>query len=134
MYGFDPVEDQEDDDWKPPVYFGETHKSGFLRGLDHESKYLSGSDKSCLYQHSLDCHGGGYGPEGGRFDFKMKVLKVFKDPTYRKVGKATMIRRLVQSDALGVAVCLNSRLDWVQSTKVNLTTSRGSTKETPAGR
>ena len=84
--------------------------SGYLRGLDHWNLYENWSDESVLWQYSLDCQNGTYGPDGYT-DYQMVTVRGFRDPMTRQVSEGTHIRRLEVADETDDAICLNSRLD-----------------------
>ena len=116
---------------RPALYYGETYKTAFLRGTEHEGGYRDQSDTSVLYLHSIDCHGGEFGPEGGIWDYQMEVVKSFYDPMSRQVAEGTKIRWLEGEELGGKAICLNSRLDWLQSAKMKMIANRRESNEYP---
>ena len=61
----------------------------------------------------------------------MIIMRCYRDPMTRQVSEGTNVRRLEVADESEDAICLNSRLDWVQTAKVNLVARRGEAKENP---
>ena len=114
------------------IYFGETYKSGFLRGEEHDGLYVTQRDTSMMWAHCQDKHEGEIGVDHGRFDFRMSVVHNYKDAMSRQAAESTRVRRLEDQDMVRESVCLNSRLDWVKTTGVKLIPTRGATKKTPS--
>ena len=78
------------------VYIGETSKSGFTRGNQHQAKYLQDSSESAeassswMKEHQLIYHNGA--PE----KFKMEVLQAFKDALSRQISEAVRIEHTIR--------------------------------------
>ena len=68
------------------AYGGETHRNGYTRGLEHVKKYNKKDENSFMYRHQVEKH------NGEPANFKMKVVKSFKDPLSRQVTEAVMIK------------------------------------------
>ena len=84
-----------------------------------------------MWNHTQDVHGGIVGPDNGKFDYKMTVVRQYPSAMDRQVAEATRVRKLEDMDTRGEAICLNSRLDWVKTTRVNIPTAAGGRKEHP---
>ena len=85
-------------------YGGETSRVLRLRALDHSSSYKKMEDKSVLWGHAQDHH-------GGRLDvkFRMKVHKTWDSALSRMVGEAVLIKRMEEDIAINV---LNRKGEW----------------------
>ena len=81
-------------------YIGETSRNFYTRNLEHQDKFNKKKQDSFIYQHQLEVHG------GAEPDFKIKVLKSFKDPMSRQIYEGVKIRRSNSS--------LNTKLDYYQ--------------------
>ena len=72
--------DCEDDACKDDIYHGETSRNGYTRGGEHMKSYKRREDKSFMWKHCMNKHGG----EDRRF--KMKIDRTFrKDPLLRQI-------------------------------------------------
>ena len=85
-------------------YGGETARVLRLRALDHSSSYKNMEEKSVLWGHAQDHH-------GGRLDvkFRMKVHKTWDSALSRMVGEAVLIKRMEEDIAINV---LNRKGEW----------------------
>ena len=90
------------------VYIGETSKSGFTRGNQHQAKYLQDSSESAeassswMKEHQLIYHNGA--PE----KFKMEVLQVFKDALSRQISEAVRIEHAIRDGF----IVSNEKSEW----------------------
>ena len=80
-YGFECMFDGCD-----AAYGGETHRNAYTRGQEHWKKYNKRDESSFMLKHQEEKH------NGEQANFKMKVLKSFKDPLSRQVTEAIMIK------------------------------------------
>ena len=82
-------------------YWGEASRSGFLRGLDHQSLLRSKDDSSPLWKHSVEHH-------NAREDvvYSMKVERSWESPLNRQVDESTAIERSKAQ------IPMNSRSEW----------------------
>ena len=82
-------------------YWGEASRSGFLRGLDHQSLLKSKDDSSPLWKHSVEHH-------NAREDvvYSMKVERSHESPLNRQVDESTAIERSKAQ------IPMNSRSEW----------------------
>ena len=82
-------------------YWGEASRSGFLRGLDHQSLLKSKDDSSPLWKHSVEHH-------NAREDvvYSMKVERSWESPLNRQVDESTAIERSKAQ------IPMNSRSEW----------------------
>ena len=116
------------------VYRGESSRSCFRRGQSHLNNYTSRDhkrrDKSCLWKHTRDVHGGILGDDGGLSDYGMTYLSQDSRPLDRLVKEGSYIQDLENKEALGQAVCLNSKQDFIQSCRVSLDFRRGEINDT----
>ena len=98
------------------VYIGETSKSGFTRGNQHQAKYLQDNATSCesstswMKEHQLRYHNDA--PE----KFKMEVLQVFKDAMSRQISEAVRIDHAVRN---GYDVS-NEKSEWHSASLVSV--------------
>ena len=144
----DDNSDEEDDhahhepqqsDHCPPgaAYEGETSRTAFTRGQQHLQLYRGSHkqrEKSFMWHHTREVHGGVIGDQGGLGDYKMEVVSRFSDPMSRILEEAVRIREaesldLGWSEANGKrTICLNGKLEYFQSQMVNTNFSKGSLK------
>ena len=78
-------------------YGGETSHVVRLRSQEHISSYRNMEDKSVLWAHAKEHH-------GGRLDvkFKMEVHKTWKTALSRMVGEAVLIKRMEEDISINV--------------------------------
>ena len=78
-------------------YGGETSRVVRLRSQEHISSYRNMEDKSVLWAHAKEHH-------GGRLDvkFKMEVHKTWKTAFSRMVGEAVLIKRMEEDISINV--------------------------------
>ena len=123
-------EDQEDRqmDLTIPMarYAGESSRTPYTRGARHLALYTGSQaerEKSFMWKHCVDMHGGVYGEEGGVRDFKMEVVSVHKEPLSRVLREALEIQQLenmkigwksLDRDGRKVS-CLNSKQEYYQN-------------------
>ena len=77
------------------IYIGETSKSSFTRGNQHQAKYNATScdaSTSWMKEHQLRCH------NGAQEKFKMEVLQVIKDAMSRQIFEAVRIKHAVRNE------------------------------------
>ena len=78
------------------IYIGETSKSGFTRGNQHQLKYVqddavdSDSSTSWMREHQIKFHNNL--PE----NFKMEVVQVFRDAMSRQISEAVRIEHAIR--------------------------------------
>ena len=121
----DPFQAPDPDTDSPlALYRGETSRSCYRRGLSHQTNYLSKNretrSKSCLWRHTLECHDGVYGDNGGKEDFGMRFLSQEARPLDRQTQEGFNIQQLEDLQHSGQIVCLNSKQDFQQSCRVTL--------------
>ena len=98
------------------VYIGETSKSGFTRGNEHQLKYLQDASVSAdaatswMKEHQLRFHDGA--PE----NFKLEVLQVFKDAMSRQISEAVRIEHAIRN---GFDVT-NEKSEWHSASLVSV--------------
>ena len=83
-------------------YWGEASRSGYLRGLDHQSLLKRKDDSSPLWKHSAEHH-------DGREDvvYSMKVERSYAEsPLNRQIDESTSIARS------RAQIPMNSRSEW----------------------
>ena len=83
-------------------YWGEASRSGYLRGLDHQSLLKRKDDSSPLWKHSAEHH-------NGREDvvYSMKVERSYAEsPLNRQIDESTSIARS------RAQIPMNSRSEW----------------------
>ena len=78
-------------------YFGESARTGFERGQEHENDYKTMKEDSHMYKHWLEEH-----PEIEKPAFSMKVLRGHSTALVRQIHEAVMIE-------MNVATVLNSK-------------------------
>ena len=79
------------------TYGGETARVVRLRSMDHVASYRNKEDKSVLWGHAQEHH-------GGRLDvkFRMKVHKTWNTALSRMVGEAVLIKRMEEDISINV--------------------------------
>ena len=68
-------------------------------------------EKSFMFSHCLEAHGGALGPDMGRDDFKLEVTGNFRDPLTNILDEACRIKALEDSSKVE---CLNSKSEYFQ--------------------
>ena len=71
----------------PTVHVGETSRSIYERSKEHWGAWKSKSDKSHIWKHQVDVHG------GAPPKFYMRVVRFYKTALSRQIGEAVRIRR-----------------------------------------
>ena len=82
-----------------------------------------------MWRHTEELHDGAIGPNRGAQDYKMTPLENWPKPLDRLTGESLLIKELENLEDRGVAICLNSKLDWQQSHSVWLNFNTGARKE-----
>ena len=85
-----------------------------------------------MWLHTLDCHSGIIGQNGGIEDYRMIKLDTIRSSLRRQTEEGVRIRRLEEMDHQQKAVCLNSKLDFVKANIKTMVTHCGNVKETPS--
>ena len=68
------------------IYYGESHRNLYSRGKEHEAKMRRQDENSFMHRHQMEKH------EGAPGNFRMRVVKTFKDPLSRQVTEAVLIK------------------------------------------
>ena len=76
-------------------YIGETSKSGFERGVNHQNDYRGLHLDSHILKHQVLQHG-----EGENINFSMKIVKKFSSAFKRQVYEAVMVEMMEGKDLL----------------------------------
>ena len=84
------------------VYIGESGRSSYSRGKEHQAAYARGDMKSPMYKHWGELHQ----DDDEETEFSMTVIKNYQRPLQRQIGEAVRIRN-VECDYL-----LNSKNEW----------------------
>ena len=79
-------------------------------------------DKSFMWRHTLEVHGGVIGPLQGLNDYSMKVTGTFKDPLTRILDEAVRIKDLEDDPKVN---CLNSKGEYYQSQYIRTCYKKG---------
>ena len=82
------------------VYIGESARSVYERGLEHQDDYRTEKEESHMISHAKESHS-----EEERPKFSLKVLKSHKTPLYRQVHEAVLIAKYQP-------IALNSKLEY----------------------
>ena len=101
------------------VYVGESSRSSYERGGEHENDYLKSAADSHMFKHAMVDHDG---EEKPRFSFRVK--KYFQNPLARQISEAVSIRRKGE-------VVLNSKGVYNRCTIPRLVVHQDNTKPTP---
>ena len=70
------------------VYIGESARSYFERGLEHQQDYSAKKEESHMHEHAVEMHAHEAPPT-----FGMKVLQKHRTPLYRQLHEAVLIAR-----------------------------------------
>ena len=127
--GSEEASDDKETESKKAIfsYGGETSRVVRLRAFDHTNSYKKMEDKSVLWGHSQEHH-------GGRLDvrFKMKVHKTWDTALSRMVGEAVLIKRMEEDITINVLNrkgefnrCHISRLECKPAPKDNVKNDEG---------
>ena len=120
-------------DPKPAIYEGESFKGAFNRTQSHWSKYNtpSGQGTSFMWHHTVSHHSSIIGESRGIQDYKFIILEFFKTNLSRLCdeGRRQGIMEAYQSK--GIINCLNSKLDFVQPLRTQLTVINKATNSAP---
>ena len=68
------------------VYFGESSRNLYSRGREHQGKLRRNDGNSFMLKHQVERH------NGDPVEFKMNVIRAFKDPLSRQVTEAVLIK------------------------------------------
>ena len=71
-------------------YKGETCRSGYLRGIEHQRQFKNKSDGSVMYKHTVKDHP----DEEEKVRFGMKIVGKFQKPMNRQIDEALRIKRM----------------------------------------
>lgn len=106
-------------------YTGETSHNTYSRGLQHLTLYRGNpkeKEKSWMWRHTVEAHGGVMGPDRGIGDYSMEVTKSFRDPFTRIIDEAIGVK--MAEDDPGVD-CQNSKGEYFQPQFTRVVYSRG---------
>ena len=70
------------------LYIGETARSSYERGAEHQHDYKTKKADSHMHLHADEAHGGEEKPK-----FSMKILRCHKSPMYRQIHEAILIAK-----------------------------------------
>ena len=84
-----------------------------------------------MWLHTVDCHSGIIGENGGIEDYRIMKIYTIRSSLRRQTEEGVRIRRLEEMDQQQTAVCLNSKLDFVTANINTVITHCGNSKETP---
>ena len=83
------------------MYNGQSGKNGYSRGLEHVDDFKKRREKSIMWKHCREKHGGKIRR------FKMSIRKVVRnDPTKRQITEAIYINKTDPN------LCMNDRTEW----------------------
>jgi hypothetical protein len=100
---------------KKVTYIGETGKSAYLRGLDHELAADTLLESNAIGKHCILEH------VGERPELTMEVIKKYRTCLDRQEGESIFVRK----EENEVDVIMNSRNDFHQAPMVRVVTNRG---------
>ena len=80
------------------------------------------NEKSYMWRHTLESHGGVIGPHNGLNDYSMKVTGTFNDPLSRILNEAVKIKNLEDDPSIK---CLNSKREYYQSQYIRTSYQKG---------
>ena len=100
---------------KDTVYYGETSRTGFERGLEHARDFVTMKDDSHMHTHTLEEH-----PGEEQVKFSMKILKGHLSALTRQIHEAVVIKRNCDKNIL------NSKFEYNRCIIPELTVKMGS--------
>ena len=110
---------------KVPTYIGETSHTTYSRGALHMALYRGApreKEKSFMWRHCVDMHGGAMGPDRGASDFTMEVTATFKDAFTRIIDEAVGVKDAEDDPNIH---CLNTRGEYYQPQFTRVAYTRG---------
>ena len=87
---------------KESIYVGESSRSSYERGKEHDDDYNKKKEDSHMEKHSRTSHSAGEKPS-----FSMKIIKTHQNAFQRQIHEAVRIRRRAQD-----AIILNSKSEY----------------------
>ena len=78
------------------IYWGESSRSGHLRGLEHFRALENKSSKSVMFRHIMAEHG----EEQEKVNFEMRIASTFKDSLNRQIFESRQIRNTPLNELL----------------------------------
>jgi hypothetical protein len=103
------------------LYYGESSKSGYKRGLQHAEGLMKEREDNVMYKHMSIHH------EGEEPNFKMTVTGRFKGCLVRQEDEGTRIRENIAH------ILMNSRTQWHQPPINRVVVLRGNLNEDQIG-
>ena len=96
-------------DGEGPVftYIGESSRSCFTRGLEHQDAYIKKKDSSFMWRHTEMCHGGNI--SNMSTDYTYSVIETHRSSLNRILGEAVQIQAMTENPK---ELSLNSRLEY----------------------
>ena len=120
--GKEKGEGEEGEKGKVACYIGETSKSGFERGVNHQTDYRGLHLDSHILKHKILHHG-----EGEAISFSMKILQKHSSAFKRQVHEAVMVE-MMEGENL-----LNSKGGFNRCTLPRLTIKMGDKEKNEGG-
>ena len=107
-------------------YVGETSRTLKTRGSQHMVLYSGRKDNSFMSRHTEEEHDGVMGEDGGKTDYKMKVLNTFKDSLTRILEEAVRIQKQSEDPTIK---SMNSKMEYFGSEYVRTVFMKGPTDQ-----
>ena len=101
-------------------YIGETSRTIYTRGLEHQALYLAGKDQSFMWRHTMEVHGGVI--TSAVEDYTYKVLSSHRESLNRVLEEAVNIQASTNNPR---TVSLNSRMEYFAPQYVRPTFHKG---------
>ena len=110
-------------DNKPAIYEGQSYRSLFSRMAGHQTKYNtpSGQPSSFMWHHTVSHHNSIIGPNRGSQDYKCIIVGYFSSNCSRLVHEGWRQGIMESYQSKGAIISLNSKLDFVQPLRTQLT-------------
>jgi hypothetical protein len=103
------------------VYFGETGRSNFERGTEHERDLRNEVEDTPMWKHCQVVH------ESEKVEFKMETTGVFSSCEERQTDEGSRVK------LSRVRFLMNSKSEFNQPPIIRVTTETGNTQETQGG-
>ena len=111
---------------KPSLYEGQSFRGPYTRGKQHNSLYTGvNKDKSWMWHHTRDDHGGEVGDNRGLSDYKFVPLRTHRDNLGRQTFEGYRQTIMENLQYQNKVKCQNSKLDFVQPLMSNINVTKG---------
>ena len=106
---------------KERIYIGESARSSFERGEEHERDYKNEKEESHMHCHAVEEHG----MDQDKPMFSMEIVRCHKTPLYRQLHEAILISK-------NEPIALNSKTEYNRCLLPRLSVMMGETEKKPS--